>query len=259
MQSERNKAAMKTELYLKQKIRANIDAIIDCGDMKDIEINRSKIVRLWSSRDIYYVDINYSMDTSVQIKKLVVKKVYDAKNTFKEHKKIFDKIEEKNIRQLLPKTYFYIADGNYIVMDYVNGKPLLEIVLLKLAFRSSHSLIKIFTNLGTSLANFHNLFKNYNPPIILDKVVDEVIEKLKISEYFNKKEKSEIYEYLLRGNDLLGPDYKIPVSKLYNDWTIRNFIINKNLELKVVDTDAMVHPQFPDYDMVWYGMIYPHF
>lgn len=249
MQLERNKTAIKSELYLKQKIRANINAIVDCRYyVKDIKIKRPKLLFIWSGRELYYVDIIYLVSNSLQHKKLVIKKVYNAKKTFKEHKWVLDESKKRGIRPILPEPYFYIEDGNYVVTEYINGKPLLEVVLLKL---SHHSSRKIFIDLGISLANFHNLSRNYKPPIILRKVVKGIIQELRKSEYFDKEEKLEIEQYLLQGIDLLGPYYKIPVSRLYNDWTLRNFIVNRKLELKVIDSDAMVHPRFPSYDIIW--------
>lgn len=252
MQSERNKTGMGIKQYLKQEIRDNICKII--GDRDTTNIKKIIVKRLRftiGSRSIFKVDIDFLIDNSLEKKSLIIKKIGDSERTFKEHKKIFDRCKEKGIRQLLPKPYFYIKDRNYIAMEYIYGKSLLKAVLFKLTIRSYHSLIDIFKNLGISLANFHSLSTNYNSSVTLDKAINDTIEKLKISNYFNKKEKTEIHKHLTHGNDLLGSDYKISVSRLYNDWTLRNFIINKNSKLKVIDTDAMTHPHLPDCDVIW--------
>ena len=140
-----------------------------------------------------------------------------------------------------------MEDGNYVAMEYINGKPLYIIFLSKLILRSYCSLGKICYELGKNLYFFHSRTIDNHKPVTLKFVFSQIDNKLKISGLFNLEEKARIRGHLANGVRKLGEKYELNITKSYNDWTIRNFLIDKNNALKLVDNDAMIHPGFPEY------------
>lgn len=250
MRLERNNTAS-DEMSLENSIKTNIEEIVDFDHINNIKVCRFKTKFHLGTGGLFRATINYSTNNLIKTKYLIIKRVYDANKSFEEHKFIFDKFKEMRVPQLLPKPYFFISAGNYIVMDYIHGISLSKLVLFKLMIKSNDSLKRIFKNLGSYLSIFHSITNNNFNCVSLEAVTKEILKKLKKSDLFSHKEKTAINKNLGCGVELLGSNYLISIARIYNDWTMRNFLIDNNNSLKLVDIDAMVHPEFPEYDLVW--------
>lgn len=250
MQWGRNKIS-REEIDLANSIRASLEKVLDFDHVLNIKLRRFKQPFHLGTRRLFHAMINYTMNDVFLTKELIVKQVNDSKKSYEEHKSFFLKFETQEIPQLLPKPYFFLLPNNYVVMDYIKGETLSNIFFSKLITRSAKSLNAIFRSLGGYLSVFHGFTNRSIRPVQLDRIVKEIMDKLRKSYLFSSTEKSAICQYLYRGIESLGSDYLITRAKVYNDWTIRNFLIDKKGRYKLVDIDAMVHPDFPEYDIVW--------
>jgi hypothetical protein len=239
------------ELDFEETIRANAKKIIDVDRIESISVRQFKRKFHLGTRKLYQAKVNYSLGTSTKIKCLLIKKVHDALRSFETHMLMFDKFEKSEMRQLLPKPYFIISPGSYVVMDFIQGSSLSNIFFLRSILGTNGSLDKWIRNLGRYLSVFHGFTMSQFEPSSLDDVVLEIIEELEKLDFFSKNETKEIFKHLDKGIALFGQDYKIPRAKLFNDWTLRNFLLDRNKALKLVDIDSMVHPKFPELDIIW--------
>jgi len=250
MPLERN-VVSKEDIGLESLIRTNLEKVVDFDHILKMKFRRFKRTFHLGSRKVFHATIYYTMDDAFFTKELIVKQVHDSKKSYEEHKSLFHKFETMKMPQLLPKPLFFLLSNNYVAMDYIKGETLSNLVYSKLITRSAKSLDAIIERLGSYLSIFHGFTNKSIKPVQLSKVTKEIIEKLKKSDLFSSIEKTVIFKHLHRGIESLGHDYLITRARIFNDWTIRNFLIDEKNHIKLVDIDAMVHPDFPEYDIVW--------
>jgi len=239
------------EKILENEIKTNIREIIPSGKILAIKVSCYRSKFHLGTRKLFRVVVKYATNGSSKNKILLVKQVYDAFKSFNLHDFVYNGFENIAVPQLFPKVYFIIPEGNYIVMDYIKGKSLYNLIASRITVGCWRFLLEIFENIGNNLYFFHSLTENQYQPIKLCNVVEKIRMELDNSKLFIREEKNRINNYLKIGEESLDADYTIPAAKGFNDWTVRNFILEKKGGLKLIDVDYIIHPEYPEYDIIW--------
>lgn len=244
----KSESTIKANLVLENSIKGNVSDLFCDGECCEI---RLKLLKRNSVRSVFLVNLNNNQKNFPNNGLFIAKTVYNAQKTYELLELLFDKYNQEHVSTIFPKIYAYNSEYNYIIMEYIGGTILLKRVLTMLGMRSYRSLAKIFSDIGISLARFHNIANDNKQRKSLNDIVIPILEKINETNYFSLCEKEKIRNNLIKNMNLIGCDCEISITRLYNDWTIRNMVVTKSKELKLIDPDAMIHPNFPKRDTIW--------
>ena len=241
--------------YLEEEILERIETIVSDCERGDIDtISARRMTGTIGTRPIFHFTLSCSAHGALFQKEIIVKSVkdeFDVNEVFREHRKLWEGYRAKNVRPIVPEPYFCVEKENLLAMSYERGTSLLKKVLRSLVFRRSSSCRDTFTELGTSLATFHELGQGEKGPEPLRSIIEDARELLKDADHLPGKDRQAIEDHLQGVAEGSTGDTLVPISRNYNDWTMRNFLIDDSGTLTLLDTDAMTHPHFSRYDMIW--------
>lgn len=248
-----------TIAYLEEQILQRIDSIIAGKERQDItSISGRRITVSIGSRPIFNFKLTFTGKGGPEEHEIILKQVKDefyVKDVFREHHQLAERYHSQNMRAIVPEPYFFIEDGNYLAMGYVRGSSLLKTVLRSLLTRSSASFRDTFTELGSSLAGFHGMYLGDRDPVTFDGLIQETLPLLEDSTNLSDEMRKTLKGHLKRVAEGPWGERPVPISRNYNDWTMRNFLIDDEGTLTLLDTDAMTHPHFNEYNLIWNDVV----
>jgi hypothetical protein len=133
---------------------------------------------------------------------------------------------------LFPRPYFHaeIPPVELLAMEYLEGRPLRELLLRRAATRRARSLDRVFGELGTRLRVFHDASEATSSKPVRDIAANA--RRL-------AKGGDDLIEQISGAESRAGADTALPLIKIHHDCSLRNMIVTGEGEPRLVDLDSM--------------------
>lgn len=187
-------------------------------------------------------------DVGVVTQKVWLKQLNNRFDNYREMNLFLSSLP-KELGNFFPEYYFYLKEGNILGMQYIEGALLSNyLIKVSMGMRLSCELSEIFFKLGGFLRTFQTHSQKEKRKFSF--YIEETQRALKISELLTKNCVAKILNHLYELNKSLG--YRdIVITKLLNDFSLRNILVDRDSELKIVDTESLFNPLFPAYGPEW--------
>ncbi len=157
--------------------------------------------------------------------------------------------------EFFPRPYFFHPigkDGHTLVgMQYFPGVTLRNMLLTRLGRHRQEELHPLFLKLGAKLRAFHD----GSPKLGLKRirhVAANVRNALSHTPHLRQKRKKEFGALIDRAEAAAGPDTALPLTRIHNDFILRNILVGEDGSLHLVDLDSLRAPA----NSRWYDVAY---
>ena len=141
---------------------------------------------------------------------------------------------------LFPRPYFHaeLPPAELLAMEFLDGKPLRELLLRRAARRGARSLDDVFADLGARLRMFHDASPTSASKPVRD-VAANARDVAQGSRYLDRSERDRVIQHIGAAEARAGGSTALPLIKIHHDCSLRNMIVTADGHPRLVDLDSM--------------------